>query len=645
MIKSIYVLLTCLVFCLPLKAKDRILDQTISINLENTAVRIILKTIEEVGNVKFSYNPDLIDDQKKVNLSLNQKTIRFGLNTIFENSVRLKEVGSHILILEKEYDSGINTSSPKKTVYLIKGSVIDKETNQPIPYVSVYDIESRFSLLTDNNGQFEIEVPSTYKTISLYYAKTNYRTNVKLISIKGDKTLNGTIGLYKKTEVIDKIPSASVPNEVWVELEDKTISGELFSIDVSTHSENLRYLNENRWAQISLIPQLSLKAGKNYRGILYNHFSINILGGYSKGLKGLEIGGIANVLKEESYGIQLGGITNLVGGKFAGIQAGGISNTVKKNFLGVQLGGINNTVRQNYFGIQVAGITNHVNGRFNGLQISGITNSVFEHMNGFQISGITSRCKSGFNGFQLSGLINHTTKDSYGIQISGIQNVALNKFVGAQITGFMNSAIEGTNFLQLSGLFNIANINNGLQLSGLINTANQNNGLQIALVNISKINKGISIGLVNFVWNGYHKIEIMSNEIAFANIRIKSGVKRFYNIYSAGRQFNGNNSLTLLGYGYGAIYNFSEKFAISTDIEGIIAFNSQKQFTQLIKFSPSFDFKISDHFALFAGPTFNLNYSVAGINEIQLDEYSIFNDLDGDNYYNTWIGGQFGLRF
>jgi hypothetical protein len=646
-------------------SKDRILDKTISIQLHNTTIKTILKAIEDIGKVKFSYNPDIIDDRKIVSITLKQQTIRYGLNTIFEQKVQLKEVGAHILILEKpaQKDLKADEGTVQRTHCIISGIVYDNDNKKGIAYASVYDVDSKYSVLTDKNGRFALRVPTSFKTISLYYAKSQYRTNIKLITPTSiNDTLNGSLGLYRQIDSISKLQAPQVPHKIWIDIEDKTISGELFSIPVSAHNENLRYLNENRWAQVSLVPQLTLKAGKNYRGILYNHLSINILGGYSKGLKGLELGGIANVLKDKGYGFQVAGIINLVGSNFSGLQIGGISNIVRGNYYGIQIGGISNTVRQNYYGLQLAGVVNHINGAFNGIQLAivgnkvesqftgiqlgGLINFTEKQMNGIQVAGFSNLSKTGFNGLQVAGLINHTTESSFGLQFSVIQNVALHQFIGAQITGIMNSAVEGTNLFQAAGITNIAKKNNGLQVAGLVNYAKQNNGLQIGLVNISKINKGLSLGLVNFVWDGYHKIELLANETAFANIRVKSGVKRFYNIYSLGYQFDGIKSLTAAGFGYGAIYNISQQLAISTDIEGMVLFDNSKAFTQLAKFSPSFDFKVSDHFAIFAGPTFNVNFSYTenDFNTIKLEAYSLYSETTDDYFLNYWIGGQFGIR-
>jgi len=661
MTKKLLSTLIIIFFSLNSVAKDRILDQVISIQFKNTPIKAILNQIETAGKVKFSYNPQLINTDKKISISLHQKTIRYGLTLIFDKKVELKEVSNHILILEKELPKAPSAKPVQKKEILIIGTVTDQETNQPIPFASVYDIDSKHSVLADNNGRFTIKIPYHQSTIKLYYAKSEYRTAVRLIELNQRHKVDGSQGLYQQIEVIDKLPSGEVPKQIWIELEDKTISGELFSMDVSTHYENLKYLNENRWAQVSLIPQLSLNSGNNYSGILYNHFSLNILGGYSKGLKGIEIGGIANVLKKEAVGAQFGGVVNLVGDHFKGLQVSGISNIVKKDYVGIQVGGVSNAVRQNFFGIQTAGIYNTTNqnfggiqfalignkvsGKLFGLQIGGLVNKTQQKMNGIQIAGLTSLAKDGFNGIQCSGLVNHAASTSYGLQLSFVQNVALQKYVGAQITGFMNSAIDGANFFQMAGLLNIAHKNNGLQISGLVNYAKHNNGFQLGLVNLSKTNKGLSIGLVNFVWDGYHKIEVLANETFIANIRIKTGVKRLYNIYSFGKQFDGVRNLTSLGFGFGAIYNISEKIAISTDVEGAIVFIEQKDFTELGKFSPSFDFKVSDHFAIFAGPTFNVNTKIFSNTGLVLDDYSIYEDNTNGNYINAWIGGQFGIRF
>ncbi|MFK8045605.1 MAG: carboxypeptidase-like regulatory domain-containing protein [Crocinitomicaceae bacterium] len=642
-------------------AKDDILDQVISIQFENTPIKAILHEIEKSGKINFSYNPEIIDTDKKINISLYQKTIRYGLNVIFNKKVELKAISNHILILKKDLVDEPSRAPNQKIEILITGTVTDNETNQPIPFASVYDIDSKHSVLANKNGVFNLNISNNQSTIKLYYAKSEYRTAVRLIEFKELNKIDGSQGLYQQIEEINKLPSPAVPKKVWIEFEDKTISGELFSMNASKHHENLKHINENRWAQISLIPRVSLNTGNPYSGILYNHFSLNILGGYSKGLKGIEIGGLANILKKEAVGAQFGGITNLVGGHFTGLQLSGVSNVVKKDFLGLQIGGISNAVRQNFLGIQTAIIYNATNQKFSGIQLSlignkvdgklfglqigGIVNKVQKKMNGIQIAGFTSLAKDGFNGLQFSGLVNHTSNTSNGLQLSLVQNVALKKYVGAQITGFMNSAIDGANFFQMAGLVNIAHKNNGLQISGLVNFSKQNNGLQLGIINLSKTNKGLSIGLVNFVWDGYHKIEVVTNETSIANIRLKTGTKRLYNIYSLGKQFNGIQNLTSLGFGFGAVYNVSEKIAISTDIEGIIAFNQQNDFTELGKFSPSFDFKLSDHFAIFAGPTFNINTKMLSQSALVLNEYSIYEDNLNGEYVNIWVGGQFGIRF
>ncbi len=54
---------------------------------------------------------------------------------------------------------------------------------------------------------------------------------------------------------------------------------------------------------------------------------------------------------------------------------------------------------------------------------------------------------------------------------------------------------------------------NGVQLSTIFNYAKKLRGLQIGLINVSDTSAGYSIGLINIVFKGYHKIALSTNEV------------------------------------------------------------------------------------------------------------------------------------
>ncbi len=653
---GVFILLT---FGFNLHSKTGILDKIISIQITDTPIKTILKSIEEIGKVKFSYNPAFIEENKKVSISLYQQSIRYGLNKIFEGKIRFKEVGMHIVLLKQEAD----VSPKKKSHFKISGQIIDSKTKQPIQNVSIYDIDSKYADLSDEKGQFEFTIPLYYNEVSLFFSKLGYRTSIQIFKVENDGLI-ANINLVKKEAEIEKL----TPNEtgsIPITIEERTISGQIFSEETYTHNQNLTELDETRIAQFSFLPSLSVGSQKGTNGLMTNNISMNLLAGYSKGLAGIEFGGIANVLKEDGLGFQAGGIANLSGGKFQGAQFGGILNVVRKEFNGLQVAGISNTVRGHYIGLQAGGIVNSVNGYFyglqvggigndvngglKGLQIAGLINAVSKDVYGLQIAGISSLTKKGFVGAQISGLTNISVESSYGVQIAAVQNVARAKLVGGQISGVMNIANQGINLLQISGGLNSTYKNNGLQISGLFNVAHYNNGLQVGLINLSKENKGASLGLVNIVLKGYHKTELSANTNYPLNITFKSGTKHLYNSYHGSVSFK-DDIYYALGLGLGTYFSTGEKTQISIDLSGhVMAKHKIHYNSQHYKFAFNFDFLVADWITIFFGPTVNAGLYFQTENGPEIldlnDRYFVDYPISGYNAYTKiWFGGQFGIR-
>ena len=554
-------------------SKTGLLDYVISVDIKDTPIKVILRTIEDLGKVKFSYNPKLIQENKKVNLSIRQKTIRYGLNKIFDGTVRFKEVGNHIVLLENENKESIKARKKINTHFLFRGRIRDKKTGRPVQSASIYDVDSRLAVLSDKDGNYSLSIPISERVRSLYFSKKGYRKIVLVLKTDEAEELINDIDLVPFEEEIEKM-SPTTTQQIPQTLEDKALSGMLISEEVYSHSENLPEINESRFAQISLVPSLGIGSNLSTNGLITNNFSLNVLAGYSKGVEGLEIGGIANIVKGDVIGLQAGGVSNAVGGEFKGLQAGGVVNLIKGDFYGIQVGGIANVCRTHFtgvqasgilnsvngyhYGIQLSGIGNDVNGGFKGIQAGGLVNSIQKDLVGIQIGGMANAVKGGFRGIQIGGFTNIVVEDSYGLQISGIQNIARHSLHGGQISGLLNFAKDGVNFFQATGLLNYAHKNFGLQVAGIFNYADVNNGLQIGLVNTSKSGKGISIGLLNFVLEGYHKTEVSTNETTHLNVGLKSGVKHFYNVYQFGMRFE-DKPINVAGIGFGSCINLSEK--------------------------------------------------------------------------------------
>jgi hypothetical protein len=173
----------------------------------------------------------------------------------------------------------------------------------------------------------------------------------------------------------------------------------LLSSRLRMHSINLSNFFVVRSVQFSLVPGLSTNGPLNSQ--IENKFSVNILGGYSAGLDGVELGGLFNIDQKNVTGFQAAGIVNIAGHRVTGMQAAGIGNVDLDSIKGAQAAGIFNSATS-VIGAQAAGIFNFSK-PVNGIQAAGIFNSA-STVKGAQLAGVFNSTRH-LKGLQL-GLIN-----------------------------------------------------------------------------------------------------------------------------------------------------------------------------------------------------------------------------------------------
>ena len=630
-------------------SKPGILDRVISVEIQNTPIKIILSKIEERASVRFTYNPELIDVSKVVSLSIKKKTVAYGLSLIFDRNVRFKEVGNHIVLLRNENAAEVRERRKSNRFTVFEGKITDKETGNVLEAVSVYDVDARYASVSDNGGHYRLKVPKAEAIRSLYVRKKGYYEFVFVVDATADSVIHKNIQLQPIPSSMEKLSPKPV-ERVYQPVEDRVLSGALVSYDTYVHGENLEEIKEGRIAQISLVPSVSIGSNLSTNGLIVNNFSLNVLAGYSNGIDGAEFGGIVNMVKGDARWLQAAGISNLVGGNFTGAQFGGIMTSVRKDFLGCQAGGIIAMIGGNFMGIQAGGISAFTHKHFKGAQFAGIAAITKGDFIGLQAGGIFSAVRSGFYGVQLAGISNVVFEKATGLQIAGIHNTAYDSLNGGQISGISNFSRGGVNLLQIGGIANYAKKNNGLQLSGIFNFARVNNGLQISLLNISNESNGVSIGLFNFVRKGYHKTELSANEILPINVVFKTGTERFYNSYHFGYK-PGENPFLASGLGFGTKIPFNHRWGLNADISTQVVFEGEingSEFANLHKFSFTFDYQPAKWIAFFAGPSFNVNIMYFKNDEGIYHSNAIYNPVFTSDWPNAravgWVGGRVGIR-
>ncbi|GAA4377931.1 DUF4974 domain-containing protein [Hymenobacter koreensis] len=178
-------------------------------------------------------------------------------------------------------------------------------------------------------------------------------------------------------------------------------------------------------AQISFLGPLGSNGLRS--GQTVNTFSLNVLGGYSAGVDGVEAAGLFNVSRDSVTGLQVAGLANVVGKRLQGYQGAGLANVLGGSGEGWQSAGLFNVATRPMAGAQTAGLFNY-----------------------------SGPAKTG------------TADGEFLVQAGGLFNVSLGEVRG----------------VQAAGLFNVARNVRGVQLAGLLNIADSVNGVSLAPLNL-----------------------------------------------------------------------------------------------------------------------------------------------------------------
>lgn len=554
------------VFCLAASPAigQSLLSRSVSLDANRQRLDNVLEIISNKGDFYFSYNSGIVKKDSLVTFSVNNKSVREVLGILFNKTFEFKESGKYIIIRKAPVRMMMVTRKAveENKIYSVSGYVYDEETGTPINEVSIYEKKLLASVLTNNEGYFNLRLKTSKSSVAaLTASKEDYEDTTLVIEPAHSQELSITMMPVIKEEettiisprdfllpdslkfITDTSAAILPPNMLDSEKVEKTGMGRfLLSSKQKIQSLNVKNFFTTRPFQVSFIPGFGTHGAMASQVV--NNFSINILGGYTAGTNGMELGGLFNIDKKDVQYLQAAGLFNISGG------------TVK----GLQLAGINNTVLGNVKALQAAGISN--------------------------------LSKGPMHGWQLGGIYNHAGDSVKGLQAAGVGNFARQKIKGVQLAGVINFSNKETN---------------GVQISGVINYSKKLRGLQIGLINIADSSEGFSIGLINIVLKGYHKLSVSANEITPVNAAFKTGNSKLYSILNAGISAEANNKLYSFGYGLGSELSLNKRRSLTLNPElwsQYLYLGSWNYTNILNKLHLNFNVKLSKYISLFAGPSF-----------------------------------------
>ncbi|MCE7063980.1 LA_2272 family surface repeat-containing protein [Dyadobacter sp. CY326] len=573
-----------------------ILSKTVTITVQNQPVSEVLKSISQQGKFYFSYNSDIISSDSLVNVNASQKTVKQLLDQLFNNKYQYKEKGDYLIIL----------AAAKEKVFYVDGHIFDLETEAPVDYASVYSRQLLVSTLSGDDGRFRLRIKDRSLPITLTISKVGYGDTTIVINQE-----SGDVRIRIAQKAVDLDPLIVRYSEG-----ESTWLGRLFlSARLRTQSRNIGRFFVALPYQASLTPGLGTH-GKMSAQVV-NKFSLNLLGGYTAGVDGVEIAGGFNISKQDVRYAQIAGAFNIVSGTVTGVQVAGFLNNILDSLNGVQVSGFAGMVRQNIEGAQVSGFMSRSAKTLHGVQVSGALSLTGGNSDGAQISGVYNHVSGNFNGVQVGGAANVVTENLSGGQISGVANVGKNEVRGFQLA--------------------------------FINVAKRLHGTQIGIINVADSSSGLSLGLINIIKKSTSNISLYANDIVPVNVAWKMGTHKFYSILMAGATTGSEKRTYTFGAGIGFEFLPFKKVGFFTEITNQNVYTtSWERIPMLYRLQTAVNYKLSKRLMLFAGPAFSVYNSDGfqpekGYKSFPPKGYPDFKM--GNKNISSWLGWQAGLSW
>jgi len=541
------------------------LQKPVTLTAQRKPLGTVLKELEARSGALFSYNSATLPADSLVSISVQGSTLNAALDKLLGDRYEYRERGAHVVI-RPAADGG---------TYSVTGYVFDRETGERILYASVFEPRQLASTLTDHQGFFRLKLKDEYAAATLnirhsYYADTS-------VPLRPGRDAEISVSIAPRPNEMDSI--VVVPRNRF----ERFVARLLISPRLRMQDMNLGGFVAKQPVQFSIVPGLSTH-GKMAAQI-EDKVSINILGGYSGGVEGAQVGSLFNIVRRDVTGAQAGGLFNLVNGDVQGAQA--------------------------------AGIYNGTLGFVHGAQASGIASRVGRELHGTQTSGVYSEVLGDVRGVQASGVMSFARRSVRGVQLGGVANLALD-------------TMQGT------------------QLAGVINIARHSRGFQLGLINVADTSEGAMLGLLNVVRRGgVHEFSISSNEVVVLNASLKTGTPKLYTILTAGTT-PGPEKLFAFGAGLGRKVRLGKHLSLVPEVSArnLYLGTWEEGPNLLSRGELMLSWRVAKGVQLMAGPSVSVYYTKQ-TREVEGFGFDIprWSSYEFGRETRGWLGGAVGVAF
>ena len=168
-----------------------------NLKLNHVTVNEVFQVIERKSDFILLFNEKSVDLNRKVDVKVSNETVEAILDQLFKNSKNSYKIyGRQIVIFENENLTNRNANLLRKKI--INGNVTGSN-GESIPGVSVFVLGSTFGTITDNNGNFQLEVSDTVQTIQFSFI------GMKQLEVAINGISNFVVEMEEEAVVLDEV--------------------------------------------------------------------------------------------------------------------------------------------------------------------------------------------------------------------------------------------------------------------------------------------------------------------------------------------------------------------------------------------------------------------------------------------------------
>ncbi len=238
---------------------QELLEQKITVSLENKRIKGVLRTIGKAADVNFTYSPQLIPADRKIDFHVKNETLQTVLDRLLRPlGVNYELLGNNIVLSSQTTTRTVpsigrqatsDVTMPSVVLVQTVSGLVTGEGNIGLPGVSVLVKGTQTGTNTDANGRFQLAVPNESSVLVfsfLGYASQEVtvgnRSQINIALSVDTKALDEVVvigyGTVKKSDLTGSVSSLKMDelNKVPVASITQSLAGRTSGVRVTSES-------------------------------------------------------------------------------------------------------------------------------------------------------------------------------------------------------------------------------------------------------------------------------------------------------------------------------------------------------------------------------------------------------------------------